>query len=115
MIRIVILLAFLATPAAAMSKAELNALVMRGNHAPPAKFDHYPTIPFKLDVVPHWQIELVCGKSRLQARPACTSTGPKGTWIFVSDWLRGRALKIVLRHEYGHVNAYAAGTVWNHR
>ncbi|HVL10831.1 MAG TPA: hypothetical protein VM512_16975 [Burkholderiaceae bacterium] len=95
--------------AAPMTKAQLNANVLKSNHAPPARFNHKPTVPFTLDVVPHWQIELVCGKAERKGdvRPACTSTGPKGTWIFVSDWLTGRALKAVMRHEYGHVNGWS--------
>lgn len=107
----------LATPthAAPPTKADVNTWALKGNHAPPARFAGYPSVPFKVDVVPHWQIELVCGKAKRMVRPACTSTGPKGTWIFVSDWLEGRALEAVLWHEYGHVNAYAAGTKWNHR
>jgi hypothetical protein len=111
-----VLLAFiialaLASPvlAATITKAQVNAWALKGNHAPPARFDGYPSVPFTLDIVPHWQIELVCGKAKRKGdvRPACTSTGPKGTWIFVSDWLTGRALKVVMRHEYGHVNGWS--------
>lgn len=109
-VAIIIALA-LATPtyAASPTKAQINAWALAKNHAPPARFAGYPTTPFKLDIVPHWQIELVCGKPipPAKSRPACTSTGPKGTWIFVSAWLHGRALKAVLWHEYGHVNGWS--------
>lgn len=97
------------THAATITKAQVNAWALKGNHAPPTRFAGYPSVPFTLDVVPHWQIELVCGKAKRKGdvRPACTSTGPKGTWIFVSDWLHGAALEAVMRHEYGHVNGWS--------
>lgn len=110
MLRVLLVLAALISPAfAAPTKAQINAWALAKNHAPPARYDHKPTVPFTLDTVPHWQIELVCGKPKppAKSRPACTSTGPAGTWIFVSDWLTGPALKAVMRHEYGHVNGWS--------
>lgn len=103
--------------AAPKTPAQLNAEVLRNpqKYLPPKHLDHKPTVRYKLDITPHWQIDLVCGKGkRGTTRGACTSTGPKGNWIFISDWLEGRAYQIVLRHEWGHLNAIIEGKPWNH-
>lgn len=96
-----------------MTGAALIALVLNGGLlAPPAQFNHEPVAAYVVDIVPHKQLPVVCGKPKGEkVRVGCAMTNKLGSFIFITDAVASdkRAYAIVFRHERAHLNG------WKHR
>jgi Zn-dependent peptidase ImmA (M78 family) len=72
---------------------------------PPKRFDHFPTEPFEVRYNDPELQRLKCGVAEGYEGYACTFYELR--YIIIRNDLSPRLTKLILRHEYGHLNGWS--------